>query len=73
MNVLIERSLDIAREKLQYMRAGRIEARPLEKVCDYCDYRSICRFDTFLPGCRVRRKRRASQADFFGAEGGDGA
>ena len=70
---LFEERLDIAREMLSGIRAGRIEARPLEKVCDYCDYGSICRFDSFLPGCRVRRKRRATQAAFFGAEGGDGA
>ena len=73
MNTLIERALDIAREKLQDMRAGHIEARPLEKVCTYCDYKSVCRFDPSLPGCRVRRKRRISQAAFFTAEGGDGA
>ncbi|MDO4571939.1 MAG: PD-(D/E)XK nuclease family protein, partial [Clostridia bacterium] len=72
MNGLIARALDKARESIRAMRAGRIEARPFERGCEHCDYRSVCRFDPSLPGCRARRRRSASREAFF-EEGGEGA
>ncbi len=67
--VLLGRALEVARQSLAGIRGGRIEARPMDKACEHCDYQSVCRFDPALPGCLARRRRRIGREAFF-AEGG---
>ena len=70
LNALLERALAIARASVGRMRAGRIEIRPIEGACQYCEYPSVCGFDPSLPGCKARRKRRIRRQEYFDTEGG---
>lgn len=74
LNFAVERAGEIAAELL----AGRVEARPVragkDTVCAWCDYKSVCRFDKRLPGCRVRRVKKCTREKFFDQlvkDGGD--
>ena len=68
---LLDRAKEIAARTGRAMLAGEIGVSPAEGACQYCDYRSVCRFDTKLPSCRVRRRRRVPQEDFFAMLGGE--
>lgn len=68
---LLDRAKEIAARTGRAMLAGEICVSPAEGACQYCDYRSVCRFDTKLPSCRVRRRRRVPQEDFFAMLGGE--
>ncbi len=61
----VERAGQVAEELL----SGRVEARPVRygqtTVCAWCDYKSVCRFDSRLPGCRSRRVKKRTREEFF--------
>ncbi len=46
----------IANRLCQDIASGKIDLTPMKSgnktPCDYCNYKSICRFDTIFPGCR---------------------
>lgn len=52
-------------ETLGEMMHGHWEASPVDKKCDYCPYKSVCRFDERLPGCRRRPGSKAIKLDEF--------
>ena len=66
MDYATQKSRDTARR----LNAGEIAARPVlrEKIsraeCEYCDYKSLCRFDRRVSGCEYRRVF-AMKADEF--------
>lgn len=72
----MEQTLRLAREVAQRALAGmldgRIEVSPAEGACKYCDYRSICRFDPMVRGCRTRKQATVRQEAFFALIGGEG-
>jgi ATP-dependent helicase/nuclease subunit B len=60
--------LDYAGKLTEYMKdeifAGCISVNPFEDSCRYCEYRGICRFDTFL-GDKFRIKEKVKQNEFI--------
>ena len=50
---------------------GVIDADPYEGACTYCDYRSACRFDPMVRGCRARKVKKLGADEFFAQIGGD--
>ncbi len=70
----MERILQLAREvsqrTLAAMLDGHIEVHPAEGSCKYCDYRSICRFDPMVRGCRTRKFNPIGRDAFFALIGG---
>lgn len=65
MSRILVRAKEIAGKTGRNIYSGKIEVGPMEKACKYCDYKSICRFETALPSCRVRKKGRLKRADFL--------
>lgn len=63
------RVLSAAKEKaagtLKDMLGGNSEAFPAGDRCRYCDYRSVCRFDEKLPGCRRKKTSGKMKLDDF--------
>lgn len=71
MELLLRFAMRRAAEIASELLSGRAEAAPVKQgqgtACAYCDYKSVCRFDTRLPGCRVRQVKKRSQQEFFRA------
>ena len=69
MELLLSFAVERAGEITQELLGGRVEARPVragkDTVCAWCDYKSVCRFDKRLPGCRVRRVKKCTREKFF--------
>jgi len=65
MQYLLKKAQSIAAETAKTMLSGEISVRPAEKACEFCDFRSVCRFDTKLADCRVRKIPRVKQDAFF--------
>lgn len=65
LSFAVKRTGEIAAELI----SGRIAAAPVKMgratACAYCDYRSVCRFDARLPGCRVRDVKKRTKQEFF--------
>ena len=65
LSFAVRRTGEIAGELI----SGRVAAAPVRMgkstACAYCEYRSVCRFDARLPGCRVREVKKRSKQDFF--------
>ena len=61
----VKRTGEIAAELI----SGRVAAAPVRMgkstACAYCEYKSVCRFDARLPGCRVRDVKKRSKQEFF--------
>lgn len=73
LRALLRHAVKKAGQIAQELMQGKIEAYPVEKACQYCDYQSVCRFDTKLKTCRRRPVQKMDKAAFFAAtEGGDG-
>jgi ATP-dependent helicase/nuclease subunit B len=81
MQYLMEKARRIAAETSETMLAGEIGVSPSENACTWCDFRSVCRYDTKLASCRARKIPRIAQEAFFetgrkerrGADRGEGA
>lgn len=58
-----------AEETLGEMLSGNSKAFPAGDRCRYCDYRSVCRFDEKLPGCRKKKSQKLKLDDFLSGEG----
>lgn len=71
LNALLDRAYATSEKLLSGMLGGHIEADPAEHACQYCDYRSACRFDPMVRGCRTRKYKKLKQAEFFELIGGD--
>ncbi len=77
MDALIALAKKKSERTLANMLAGDMAASPAarkkrQEACVYCDYRSICRFDPKIPGCRVRLLKTIKQDEFFSLiDGGD--
>ena len=72
---LMREAKRIAERTGSAMLSGNVAVSPISGACEYCDYRSVCRFDAKLPSCRTRKKRRLDREAFFdtiGRKGGDG-
>jgi ATP-dependent helicase/nuclease subunit B len=76
----MESLLALAKKKseqtLSRMLGGELAASPAarkkrQEACIYCDYKSVCRFDTKKPGCRVRMLKTIKQDEFFALIGGE--
>ena len=55
---------------LEQMLSGDMNASPAARkkrheACEYCDYKSVCRFDPKKPGCRIRMLKTIKQDEFF--------
>lgn len=70
----MEALLSLAKKKseqtLSRMLSGELDASPAarkkrQEACIYCDYKSVCRFDSKKPGCRVRMLKTIKQDEFF--------
>ena len=65
LSFAVKRTGEIAAELV----SGRIAAAPVKMgkstACAYCDYKSVCRFDARLPGCRVRDIKKRNKQEFF--------
>ena len=65
LSFAVRRTGEIAGELI----SGRVAAAPVRMgkstACAYCAYKSVCRFDARLPGCRVREVKKRSKQDFF--------
>ena len=65
LSFAVKRTGEIAAELV----SGRVAAAPVRMgkstACAYCEYRSVCRFDARLPGCRVREVKKRSKQEFF--------
>lgn len=80
MLALVKKAQHIAAKTAEDMLSGEIGVRPAETACEFCDFRSVCRFDTKLSACRVRKIPRIKQDVFFETlreerrtDGGEGA
>ena len=81
MQSLLKKAKRIAEQTAETMLSGEIGVQPAEKACEFCDFRSVCRFDSKLASCRVRKIPRLKQEAFFemlreeqrGADRGKGA
>lgn len=65
MRRLLKKAQQIAASSAEAMLSGEIAVRPAEGACEWCDFKSVCRFDTKLSSCRVRKVRRVKQDAFF--------
>ena len=65
MQALLKKAQRIAAETADTMLSGEIGVQPTEHACDFCDFRSVCRFDSKLASCRVRRIPSVKQDAFF--------
>ncbi len=65
LSFAVRRTGEIAGELI----SGRVAAAPVRMgkstACAYCEYKSVCRFDARLPGCRVREVKKRSKQAFF--------
>jgi ATP-dependent helicase/nuclease subunit B len=77
MDALLRLARKKSEQTLARMLEGGMEASPAARnkkhaACDYCDYRSVCRFDPKKPGFRARVFRNIKQDEFFRLiDGGD--
>ena len=58
MAVLTREAVAVAERTLNEMRRGEAEIAPYKGACDYCDYRSVCRFDKQQKGCYERSAKK---------------
>lgn len=69
MQALLDYSLGRTRHTLEQMMKGVADVSPIAmgqgSACDYCEYRSVCRFDYKMPGAHVRRIRTLNQEAFL--------
>ena len=65
MKSLIKKAEQIAGFTGEAMMTGNTAVNPREGACDYCDFKSICRFDVKLKDCRKRKKKKIKQDQFF--------
>jgi len=65
MHRLLKKAQRIAAETAERMLSGEIAVAPAENACTFCDFRSVCRFDTKLASCRVRKLPKLKQDAFF--------
>ena len=72
LNALLSEAKVVATKAFERMAAGEIRVDPIEKTCDYCDYRTVCRFDPSVPGCRTRKLRTVKLSQLRQYLGGDG-
>ncbi|MEA4870425.1 MAG: PD-(D/E)XK nuclease family protein [Christensenella sp.] len=70
LNALIRIARQKSEQTLEQMLSGDMNASPAARkkrheACEYCDYKSICRFDPKKPGCRIRMLKTIKQDEFF--------
>ena len=70
MQKLLRHTRALAEDTLARIMDGRAEASPVSmgaagSACAYCMYRSVCRFETSMPGCRVRRREKMNHEAFL--------
>lgn len=54
MAVLTREAVAVAERTLEHMRRGEAQVTPYKGACDWCPYRSVCRFDKQQKGCYER-------------------
>ncbi len=70
MKKLLGFAMKKTQEALENVYAGEYEPAPLKigagrMPCEWCDYKSMCRFDPLFRGCRPRRQRTLKKEEFF--------
>ncbi len=69
MQLLLQFAVKRAGEIVEELLSGRVDCAPAKKgqesACAYCDYSSVCLFDSRLPGCRVRPIQSVSKDEFM--------
>ena len=75
LNDLIQIAKKKSEQTLEKMLSGDMNASPAARkkrheACEYCDYKSVCRFDPKKPGCRIRMLKSIKQDEFFTLIGG---
>ena len=75
LNDLIQIAKKKSEQTLEKMLSGDMNASPAARkkrheACEYCDYKSVCRFDPKKPGCRIRMLKTIKQDEFFTLIGG---
>ena len=70
LNDLIQIAKKKSEQTLEKMLSGDMNASPAARkkrheACEYCDYKSVCRFDPKKPGCRIRMLKTIKQDEFF--------
>ena len=73
MAALLTAARQRSEQTLSDMLGGEIAAHPFEGACKYCDYRTVCRFDPTVRGCRTRKADRVKAEAFFLKIGGGDA
>lgn len=75
MELLLRAAREKAENTFERMMKGETSASPAARkknrpACEYCEYKSVCRFDPKTPGCEVRLYRTVKQKEFFELIGG---
>ena len=75
MEALLALAKKKSEQTLFRMWNGELAASPAARkkrheACEYCDYKSVCRFDPKKPGCRIRMLKTIKQDEFFTLIGG---
>ena len=65
MRTLMDMALRKSAATVEEMLSGDIQASPMGKACDWCEYQSVCCFDTRLSRCRVRAQTPKTTVDRF--------
>ena len=70
LDALIRIAHKKSEQTLEQMLSGDMNASPAARkkrheACEYCDYKSVCRFDPKKPGCRIRMLKTIKQDEFF--------
>ena len=58
LQTVLDCALDVVTQRVERIRRGETAPAPLqdgqEAPCAWCDHRDACKFDSTLPGCRIR-------------------
>lgn len=65
LSCLLRRAEEVTAQQIERIRNGEMAAYPIKGSCDYCDYRSVCRFDPTLSACRTRKVGSISWKTYF--------
>lgn len=67
MEELIQTAVKKAGETADALMRGEAGILPCnEKTCEFCPYKSVCRFDTELPGCRYKNPAKMTLDELLG-------
>ena len=65
MAVLTREAVAVAERTLEHMRRGEAQVTPYKGACDWCPYRSVCRFDKQQKGCYERDAKKMTISELL--------